>query len=174
MTERLKELNEAIYTVITTQYKKDAKDAHDLVSSYGFDIWKYDGHYNVGCKETHKSVFVSSQGRRYTTFYLDGRPSPYKRLEEGQECKINFVYFLTKPKNVEYMTLCWNEDRESEAVSKYDNIRHAKHMAESYAEDVRKAKAKIDSILKDIEHYTEMKLRYEKDLADLRVKYGLV
>ena len=174
MTLRLKELNDAIYTVITTQYKKDAKEAHKLVESYGFDIWKYDGHYRVGYKDTHKAVYILSQGWRYTNFYLDGRQDPYKRLESGQECKVDFVRFLTKPKNEEYRHVRWLECQESASAKKYDDIRHAKYMAHSYAEDIENAKKKIDEAVKRLEYCMEMKTRYDLDLAKLRVEYGLV
>lgn len=172
MTQRIKELNDAIYTVITTQYKKDAKEAHALVTAYGYSIWKYNGCYHVANNETHKSVQARS-GWRYTTIYLDSVHSQYVRLKDDQECKVDFVGFLTKPKNYEYWSRPTTEESGT-ALDKYDNISHAKYMSNSYAEDIEKAKTKIESLLKDIERYTEMKVRYELDLAKLRVEYGLV
>ena len=174
MTERLTELNNAIYTVITTQYKKEAKEAHELVTAYGFGIWKQDGHFHVCNKETHKSVYVSYEGWKERKIYLDGLLGEWVTVGYDQECKVDFVSFLTKPKNMEYYQAMHRDYNYSSAVEKSKNLAHLKYMSKSYSEDIEDAREKIDKLLKDIEHFTEMKVMYEQDLAKARVEYGLV
>lgn len=49
-------LNKAIYTVITTKYKKDAQEAHRLVESEGYVIYKDNGKFVVRNDKTCKTI----------------------------------------------------------------------------------------------------------------------
>ena len=45
------DLNFAIFKVLTTQFKKDAKPYHELVESFGYTIDKCDGTFRVKSKK---------------------------------------------------------------------------------------------------------------------------
>ena len=59
------ELNRAIYVILTTQFKKDAKEEHKMVENAGYEIWKNNGEWNIENPATHKSIRVSEIKYRY-------------------------------------------------------------------------------------------------------------
>lgn len=167
------ELNEAIWKVITTQYKKDAKEAHEMVSAFGFHIRKNDGHYRVSGVD-HRVVYVSWEGYRKMDIDLAGINIQGVEVCYGEKCKVDFVGFLSKHNNRAYQESKWVSSQESQALLRYDRLDDTKRMIKWYEEDIEKAKKEIEALINKVASLSESKNSYEKKLAEQRVEYGLV
>ena len=167
------ELNEAIWKVITTQYKKDAKEAHEMVAAFGFRIWKEDGHYRVSGVD-HRVVYVSWEGYKKMDISLAAIHSRWVEIYYGEKCKVDFVGFLSKHNNRAYQEAQWVSSQESHALLRYDRLDDTKRMIKWYVEDIEKAKKEIEALVNKVARLSESKNSYEKKLAEQRVEYGLV
>lgn len=153
-------LNEAIYIVLTTQYKKDAREAHKIVESAGYTINKNNGYFEVYNPKLNKCVCITRNFYSYKHHCgmlnvwcgIKACEMTYEKLE-----KINFVGMLNTPINHEYYReLKWkkiNQNRRNELTDCKWNIKYynnkiddIKHKIESAQEDLivaveRKTKA---------------------------------
>ena len=51
-------LNEAIYTVLTTKYKKQAREAFKRVQDAGYEVYKNNGHFHIYNASTGKTIYI--------------------------------------------------------------------------------------------------------------------
>ena len=171
------ELNNAIYTVITTQYKKDAKEAHDLVNSYGYSISKYDDRYRVISKNTGKAVYVCFQSYMTRRFSLGNKTADQTRnmrsSVEFNPCRIDFVNYLEKPFNKTWYDMTGYYPRHSRAVKKFRELKDAKWNIEYYGGKIDEIKAKIASLEDEIVYHARHQKDCEEKLRRLRREYHL-
>ena len=164
------ELNEAIYKVITTQYKKDAKQAHEMVSAFGYGISKYDGHYRVTSKETGKAVYVHFESYTYRRFSLGNNSAEQRKGENGYgHCPIDFVGYLAKPYNKVYEDLKYSSyRRRSQAVKNYGRLKETRWDIKYHEDEIEKIKAQINKLQDEIIYHARRQKYYEDQLQAQR------
>ena len=168
-TDLRNELNKAIYTVITTKYKKDAKEAHEMVAAFGYEIYKSDGDYCVSSRRTNKKVCVNWRGYKQTTFFLGNN---YAKVDNGRPCPIDFVGCLEKPINRAYNELQWKRYR-SPAVDKYQHLKDVNWSINRESKKLKELKNQLISIQSEIVYHARQQMREEQRLESLRREYGL-
>ena len=171
------EVNEAIYAVLTTQYKKDVKESHNIVEAAGYQISKFNGDWYIHNKETgrklfaHYSKYNDRYARRYAREYIDGNGNAKKaKISE----KFDFVGYLDKPLNTE-----WNEMKSySFQENRYSKqayvLKSARWEVEYHTEKLASIQKQIANLQKDLIYHAERKARGEQDLLSLRKSLGLV
>ena len=163
------EINNAIYKVLITQYKQDAKEAHKIVKEVGYEVYKYDGSFGVRNPKSYRSVHIDFSKYSNRGTLLIG--SKRKRFDSCVELKpVDFVGQL------ETTRTAWQDpyfDEESEALTKYHNIKHNEYMAKSYDDDIKKTLEEIADLQKKIIRYTEYKAEYKAKAENYRKEYGL-
>ena len=172
MTNTKKEIiNEAIYKVITTQYKKDAKEAHEIVKAAGYEIYKYDGHYRVSSRETGKEAYI---GWNYYHGYRICLRGTTKMFENNEPCPVDFVNYLETPINRDYISLTYKRtDRYSAAVGRYKQIRWERKSAKDYNDKIEEIKKKIADLNESIVYYARAQLKAEQRADELKKEFGL-
>lgn len=172
-----KELNNAIYTVITTQYKKDAKEAHDLVTAYGYSVSKYDGRFRVISKSTGKAVYVCFQSyicRRFSLGYNTADQERNMRSSvEYKPCRIDFVNFLEKPFNKTWYDMTSYYPRHSRAVSKFREIKDVKWDIKYYGDKMNELKGQIARLEDEMISYSRRQVIAEENLRRKKREYHL-
>lgn len=171
MVER-KELNKAIYDVITHKYVKECPEAHKIVKEAGYVIKKRDGGFLVKTPnsrdvtgEVRMCVFRSYNNSEITLNYIGGI---------ALTDKIDFVGYLEKAderwnKKVSVST---HGDNES-AHSKYRLLKHCKDAFSKH----------LDYYMYVVKHHeSEKEIAWAKtqaesrlkDLCEIRKRYGLL
>ena len=166
------EINDAIYKVVTTQFKKDAKESHRIVEEVGYKIIKCDGSFKVRNPETYRYVQVEfSHGYFYNAKVYTVSGCKYFRAEDGLKA-FDFVGQLETTRKV------YDEPDpdyyESEAVIKHSQIKSMDSLAKCYDNDIKTTLEKIAKLQEDLIRYTEYKIEYETKARNLRKKYGLI
>lgn len=189
-TERLQALEDAINKVLFTQFKKDAKEAHALVESYGFKIDKYDGFFGVRNPETYKTLRLEEcNGWRGMWIRETGTRKGVTGEEwRAKKLNIDVIKFLNTPYNddwqyVENRDAC--EDGSSVNAyhptwDKMEELRRARRNVNNSKDSVKRCKEEIEQHMKKIKWLQEMIERdthfacvFERELEDLKEKYGL-
>lgn len=160
-TERLQALEDAIYEVLDTRYKKDAKEAHALVESYGYKI--------------------HSAKRGYTV----RNPETGRELEGWFSRQFDLLGFLNKPMNYDYRIAQQVQGKRiGKAQERFLEVHWAKREVDRYDRYIKECKDDIAHYMKQIEKRQEQILSYklqqqnaeqevEKYRAELREEYGL-
>ena len=96
-------MNTAIWKVISNQYKKDCKDAHETVTSYGYEIFKWEGCYYVKNPKTDKQIHAKFVDYGYScghifSIYGNWLDNPI-RVDNKHPLRFDFVGYLEKPVN---------------------------------------------------------------------------
>ena len=189
-TERLQALEDAIVKVLFTQFKKDAKEAHALVESYGFKIDKCDGFFGVQNPETHKTLRLAECNGWRGIFVKETGTRKALTYEEFYNHKLNIdvIKFLNTPYNYDWWYV---KDRDAcedgssrEAYhpswDKRDALRRVRRNVESSKENVKRYKKEIEQHMEKIKWLQEMIERdthfacvFERELEDLKEEYGL-
>ena len=129
--EKTKELlNYAILKVLTTQFKKDAKDEHELLKNYGYRVFKADGSFCV--QNDNRTIYAEYIGNyrhdwrvRYSYY---GKGFKYFKTFDDMK-KFDFVNCLNTPMNAIYYELLryedgWYTDAVKDVHTKYTGIRN--------------------------------------------------
>lgn len=168
------EVNEAIWTVLKAKFKKDAKDAFELVESVGYSIYKDGcGRWNVSNSRTSRIVYLNPFNHR--TFIQHG---PYQNSncrrfltrEEMLNKRIAFDFVGCLEKSVNSI---WNSERKETALDKYQHIRDEKYLMSSYKKDIDQIKRKIEELQDKLIAYSGQVKSHELELKALRKEYGL-
>lgn len=166
-------LNEAIWHVISTQRKKDMiAGAFDTVKKAGYEI-RYRGSgewWEVRQPETYKVVYIRVSTGYYGRAYLEiGNRSI--RIENWDECKVDFVGYLNKPINRDY----WRNlnYRYEPTKEKYERLRSAKWNLGYHTRNIEKIKKELASKQHELEYEIERKAEYEHKLNDIKKEYKL-
>lgn len=166
-----KEVNEAILKVLSTQYKKDAKEAHKIVETAGYEIYKSNGCFTIKNPKTYRYIQWTECRWRYNYKLITTTKDIY--FDDWKDLKINFVNYLNKPinKDKQYINSEWFYT--SKAKEKYELLRSLKWDIEYHTREVERQKALIEKAKKSIE-YHERRIKEEKDsLEETRIKLGL-
>lgn len=160
-TERLQALEDAIYEVLNTRYKKDAKEAHALVESYGYKI--------------------DSAKRGYAV----RNPETGRELEGWFNRQFDLLHFLNKPINKEYRTaqqlqgqrIGKAKERFIEVAWVKEDVKRFDRYIEDCKEDIARCMKRIDELQNNILSYKlgkmQAELKVEEYRAKLREEYGL-
>lgn len=167
------ELNKAILTVLTTQFKKDAKEAHQIVEDAGYEIYKYDGAFRVANKETHRVVYATWSW--YGT-YIHSNLRRYKFENEKGKMPVipfDFVGCLNKAINAE-SPYVWRMEEVNKATLNYRRISHDKNSIKYAQERIAKIKKEIasltDELIREVSDLKEAEIRLENTRKDLGLK----
>ncbi|MBR6163393.1 hypothetical protein IKQ26_05860 [bacterium] len=155
-----KEINEAIYKVLTNN-KKDALREHRLLENEGYTLTYYGNSWRVANSEE----YVWKQDlRRYgvnTPFCF----TKYRTIKLNP--KIDFVNLLTsqKAENTENLKLS--------AKDKYADIEGCKYRIKVYSKHIENYKEEIEKLNQKINEYIDYIKSEEQDLENYRKEYGL-
>lgn len=185
-------LNQAIFTVLTTQYKKDAAEAFKLVKDAGYEYRKDDGRFEVvkvtnGDWRTSKWVRLGkleSRWRRnektgeygYVKYRTLSTNAGRSEVAPDKVEKINFVNLLETPVNTVWTKLNWTSyyDQKSKAVAIYeDKIKSPARMVKVYTEDIEKCQKQIEKLQADMLRYMKYKTEYEQKVIANKKELGL-
>ena len=165
-------LNEAIFTVLTTQYKKDAKDAFNLVDEAGYKYIKYRGRFEVYNPETNRRIYVTEGFRKnyytvHTGLYMR-QTTHFKR--EADIKVMDFVNCLEKPVNTEF----YREVPEGKAAGIYYNrIKSKRNMVKSYEDDIKSYQEQIEKLQQKIIYAAQKKAEYEMNIREAKKELGI-
>lgn len=164
-------LNEAIYKVMTTQYKKDAKEEHKMVEAAGYEIYKSDGSFTVRNDETHRELCIDYKGY-YSVLYTRSRSI---RFRKNEGLKFDFVGYLSKPRHDinDFLDKDGYYKDRSKALQKYQMLERAKHHVEYEKNQLEEIKKKIASLQNELVRTAKFVVKAEADVNETRVKIGL-
>ena len=177
------QVNEAIYTVLTSEYKKDAPEAFELVKKMGYDYTKFDrGIFEVYNPVTKRRIHLK-EGGYYRNYYVKVVFGYYERqtkMFEGDDRKLDakekfdYVGCLEKPINKTWydMQNGYNTGKMT-ALEKYNDLQHMKRMAAIYAEDVDKIKKQINDLQDKLLRYAGYQRDAEQELKARKQELGL-
>ena len=179
-------LKEAMIAVMTNQYKKDAKEAHQIVEAAGYTITKDNGHYYIRNEKTHRYCWMIDsgmyrRGHRWVfewgsmsygskAFYIGGD----YRAQTVEQIPFDFVTMLNKPYNhaayTSAYTDVWNK---SVAKERYNNISIQKRVIQNKKEEIDSCLKSMAALQHKLISLTEDKCKYEVELNKYRQEYGL-
>ena len=161
-------LNEAIYIMFTTKFKKDAREAFDMIEKAGYEVWKSNGEWEITNPKTSKYIYA-------TRPYWNYKKGWVKILHYG-DCatelndKIDFVNCLNTPINTA-------KRRHKRYPNKFqeqrDNLRMVKRNIVWKENAIKDYEAKIIATQKNLMRAVEEKVKVEAELKELRKEYGL-
>ena len=164
-------INRAIYRVMTTQFKKDAKEEHKIVEDAGYTIYKSDGSFTVRNEETHRELCIDYKGY-YSVLYTRARSIRFRR-DEG--LKFDFVGYLAKPTEDahDYMTTDGYYKNRSIALQKYERLERAKRYVKYEQQEIESIKQKIERLQNELVRTARNVAKAEAEVKETRVKIGL-
>ena len=171
------ELNKAIETVLTTQFKKDAKEAHKAVTEAGYVIYKWDGSFGVKNPATDREVRIS-YGSYSTKIVYTGNWSGVK-LGWNSDIKFDFVGQLEKPINYEWIAIRHFEYRPTRV--KYEQLRSKRRDVEYHANEIRLIQEKkikelqrqMEELQRSLIYHVENRAKDQQALDQFRKELGL-
>lgn len=167
-------LNEAIFQVITHQYKKECEEAHAIVKAAGYTITKQYGCFYVRNPKTHKYVaFEPHVGNYYAYYELVWPTALHTRKYDSipESMAFNFVAMLNTPYNRAWSDLQY--ERESLALCKYHNIRVTKYEIANSESRIKELKKKIGALQEEMLREMESKVNHTNELRNYRIEYKL-
>lgn len=166
-------INQAIWNVISTQYKKDmAVGALEMVKAEGYTV-TYRGYgewWEVINPKTNKSVSVRVSKNGYNA-YVELNKS--YRIKNWQESKIDFKGYLDKPFNREWYVAISGLDYEP-TRNKYSRLTNARWSVKYETERVERLKKEIASKQKDLENAIRAMVKDEIELTAVKRELGLI
>lgn len=166
------DMNKAIYRVLTTQFKKEAKDAHKAVEAAGYEIYKLGGEWHVRNPQTGKAVHIEPNRGWYTRFTVWGgaRQTVFKSIEELT--KYDFEGQLKKEYNNEWYDLRRAAAYEPTQV-KYRRLKSAKRQQQWREERVTDIEKKIAQLQRELIEAVEDRTRARADVEATYKALGL-
>ena len=166
-------LNEAIFQVITHQYKKECEEAHAIVKAAGYTVTKQYGCFYVRNPKTHKYVAFEPHFGNYYGYYeltwSSALPRRYNSIPES--IAFNFVAMLNTPINRAWADSRW--EHESLALCKYHNIRITKYEIANSDKRIKELKAQISALQDTMLREMASKVDHTNRLENYRKEYGL-
>ena len=171
-------VNEAIFTVLTEQFKKDAKEAHAIVEQAGYSISKMDGDWYLKNAETGRRVYMHVARRTYGMSYISGNGNDYGRRGGWRirvSKKFDFVGYLEKPLNTVWEEMQnWNYNRYEKQASTLKSARwDVKYHTEQIDKIQKEIEEKIAKLQKDLLYHSQEKVKAEIHLREVREELGL-
>ena len=175
-------INEAVYKVIATQFKKNMDGADKVVEEAGYRVMKTEGRFAVRTVRDNGRCRDIEFGETYKGYKLiawnGNRQRIYKYKTIDDLKKFDFEGFLTAPINVEYAEAeALNDYRYggfNETQRKMSRVRDAKAYIRYKADDIAKYKKQMLELQEKIEDAIRRQVQYENDLKNIRKEYGLI
>lgn len=165
------ELNEAIYKVISTQFKKDMGDALKIVEGAGYKVSKWDSRFYVKNEKTGRELCLRDTYRGYA---VHGNGYVKCKFNWDKTCSMDLVGYLEKPFNNEwYKVQAMQSDWRSATWYKWDRLKTAKWNIRYETDVIEKTKKEIAKLQQNLENAIREQIRYEQNLIAVRKELGL-
>ena len=166
------DINEAIYKVMSTQFKKDMGEALKVVEEAGYTVSKWDSRFYVKNPKTGRELCLRDT---YKGYAVHGNGHVKCKFNWGKTCSMDLVGYLEKPFNNEwYKVQAMQSDWRSATWYKWDRLRSAKWYIKYEKESIEKTKKKIAQLQQELEDAIRSQIRYEQNLVEVRKDLGLV
>lgn len=166
----MEELRQAIFTVLTTQFKKDMGGADKIVEDAGYLVRKGQGGYEVYNPKTQRCLYINGNYQKYIHYSWYGKNYAFYP-DEG--CKFDFVGALNKPFNKEWYDILDHRYETNPTRKKYEELAWAKKRIAWRQEDIKKAYKAIEAAQKELERAVRWEVEAKNDLKAVRAKLGL-
>jgi hypothetical protein len=165
------ELNEAIYKVIKTQFKKDMGDALKVVEEAGYTVKKWDSRFYVKNPNTGRELCLREGWGKYK---VCGNGSEKCAFRFEDVCRMDFVGYLEKPFNYAwYKVQDMQREWRSATWYKWDRLRSAKFNIMYEKDEIAKVKQDIANLQARLEQAIRSQVKYEQNLIAVRKELGL-
>ena len=167
------EMNKAIWEVLTHQYKKDAKEAHKLVSSE-YEVEKWNGSYHVRNPKTRRTISYNAYNRR-GGYILYGAYAGHRKDVNGA-VKFDFVGCLEKPENFAWYEMVnkeYEQKRKSKSKERYEKLRYAVRNIKWEEDAIESIKKQMEKLQKDMEWHEARLQKAQGDYIKVREELGL-
>lgn len=167
------ELNKAILTVLRNQFKKDAKEAHEVVKEAGYGIVKINGGFEVYNDRTNRKIYVKEGYRSYIIHGYHERQRT--QLTKVTIEKFDFVGCLEKPQNRDYYEQLHNESMAHDVNHdpRINKLKSAKWHVRYTNDEVAKIQAQMEKLQKELIRAVERKVEAEQELKQVKKELGL-
>lgn len=165
------ELNNALFKVMTTQFKKNMREAVATVEAAGYKVEKFGGVYRVRNPKTGKVVYIDGKYRSYVR--TNGNAKDVEVIVWKNDCRVDFVGMLEKPINTEWNKLYWTQAGITNYWHKANRLINARRNVEWKKQDIERRQEQIrnlqEALLRDLRYEAE----YEARLTAVRKELGL-
>lgn len=162
-------LNQAIYNVCVNPRKSDAKEAHKLVESYGYETFKLNGYWHVKNPKTGRELYISTYdyGNNFISILVH-----VIGIRAYKATNFDFVGYLNC--NREYRGFCAIKNTtKSEARRKYNLLRQAKINVKYGEDDVYFKKVQVDRAMESLKESEQILDVFKGEVEKLRKEFGL-
>lgn len=165
-------INEAIFKVLTTKYKKDAQDAFKLVEEAGYRCYKEGGRFEVYNPDTDRRIYVTKPYRgTYIIVHTGMYMRQTTRFKREADMKVmDFANCLEKPVNTEF----YREVPQRRAAGVYESkIKMPRRMVKSYEDDIESYQKQIEKLQQRIIYAAQRKAEYEMKIREAKKELGI-
>lgn len=169
-------MNQAIYQVLTSKFKKDAPEAFAMVKAAGYEVEKWNSQFHVINPETRRSIRIDEHrvGRGcnvVTGPYMKNRHT-FKSLADTW--KVDFEGALKKPVSHDYYRQVEKEANYlSKAREKYDRLQTAIRYAKWDKDREECLIKEIADKQKELQRLIENRVKAEAEINKVRKAVGL-
>ena len=176
-----KTLNRAMLVVLTTQYKKDALEAHKAVEEAGYVISKWNGCWHIKNLSTKKVIWADS-GKYNCTIYSNRTTYRFRwdNSAEYSGCKADLKGMLDKPENTAYIEYLrarqWTRGGVlggTDISDKISALKGAKNAIKTYEDLLKKTRKEIEVLTKQLEDEVVGRENAKNYANTVRARYGL-
>ena len=165
------ELNEAIYKVISTQFKKDMGEALKIVEGAGYKVSKWDSRFYVKNEKTGRELCLRNT---YNGYAVHGNGYVKCKFNWDKTCPMDLVAYLEKPFNDEwYKVQAMRSDWRSPTYYKCHRLKDAKWYIEYKKNDIKNINNEITKLQQRLEEAIRSQVKYEQNLVNIRKELGL-
>lgn len=165
-------LNEAIYKVISTQFKKDMGGALTIVEQAGYKVTKWDRRFYVKNEKTDREVCLREGYKGYTVV---GNGYDKHRIPWDGVCRMDLVGYLEKPLNRDWYSIqAKRADWRSPTFYKWIRLKDARYAVSSRTKEIAVIKKQIARLQEDLEATVVDKIKSEQELVAVRKDLGLI
>lgn len=173
-------LNKAIWKVLVTKFKKDAKEAFEMVQDNGYEVCKNGcGTWTVTNPQTKKFIYLSYRNsyRIKSILYYGNYTSQSVQIGYKEEntiaAEFDFVNCLATPINK-----VWEEMRRKANISKsleaYNKLESAKWRRDYEEKQIEWLQAEIAKLQKELVRHAGFKVEAEQKVTEVRRELGLI
>lgn len=178
MSEFRRALNDAMIKVMSTQFKKDAKAEHELVESYGYTIYKYDGSFRIRNNKTCKCIYLKHSSNYRYSWVLDygDTYADVKRVKSLEELKVvDLVGILEKPRNNVYKALQWGhvDDIHAKYSDRREQLRRAKWDVKYHSDRIDEIQRKLIALQTELLEESKKLAKYSVELDACKKEIGI-
>ena len=165
------ELNKIIVKVMSTQFKKDAKEAHTAVEAAGYQIEKYNGSFMIINPETGRTVYIQYPKCGYGRAKIFG-DYRWKKSMEWKDEKFDFVGFLNKPINEAWHKAQWSTVF-NPVMEKYSKLKSARWNVQYHESEIEKIEKEMKKLQERLMYHAVQKDKDLQNLANVKRELGI-